>query len=377
MQIVLDLVASTETTTRADVARTTGLTRATISTIVGELIDDGLVVEVGRGQSEGGKPPTLISLNKDGRHLIAVDLSASPFSGRIVNLAGQPIGETMTADPSGDHQADLNTLIARLAATTNRPVVGVSVASPGVITDDGVVVEASNLDWHNHRLASLTEAACGLPVTVVNDAQAAAVTAYARLVAELSEGDRPPSDLLLIQIGGAGVGAGIILGGRIHLGSHRAAGEIGHSVLDPEGRRCHCGNRGCLETVASASAIYSRFANKKVGAARWDLERAKAKFGCETVEAALVEAGQAIGSTLGILINALDISLLVISMQSERAAESVARAVDQTLTPRVLPALRPDLQVTAVGGNDLSLLGAAAVVLNDRFGLSWLMPATS
>ncbi len=381
LRTVLDLIAAGGTTTRAEVARATGLTRATVSTLVGELINDGLVIEAGKGESVGGKPPTLIELDRSGRQLIAVDLSADPFCGMVVDLSGRPVGDLVSADPSSgrtlDHQAELERLVNRLMKMADSPLIGVAVASPGVIAEDGTVVEASNLDWHNHPLAKLTREATGLPVTVVNDAQAAAITTYIRLNAERAndESEAALSDLILVQLVGAGVGAGIILGGRTHHGSHRAAGEIGHSVIDPLGERCHCGNTGCLETLASVSAIYHRIAGRKPKNDRWSLEQAKADFGEEAVEAALVDAGTAIGSAFSILVSALDVSLVAISMQPTEAAPVVAQAVDDALRPRVLAALRPDLQVTVVEGDDLSLLGAAAVVLHQEYGLSWHLPA--
>ena len=247
--MVLRLVAAGGTTTRAELARATGLTRATISSLVGELIDDGLVIETGQGKSLGGKPPTLIAFNRAARQVIVADLSTSPFRGTIVDLSCEPVGPMLEADQTGDHQRDLEGLLARLVEEADGPLVGIGLASPGVISGDGDVVEAANLGWHGHPLARLTAAATGLGVTVVNDAHASAVAAHH----QLASGE---SDLLLVRIG-EGVGAGIILGGRLHLGSHRAAGEIGHSVIEPGGADCRCGNRGCLETVASSAAVPS------------------------------------------------------------------------------------------------------------------------
>lgn len=370
LRTILRLIASSGTTTRAEVARTTGLTRATVSSLVGVLIDDDLVVEAGQGPSLGGKPPTLIELNRSGRHLAVADLSTSPFVGAVVDLSGQPVGPPRKATGGAAHQDNLNRLLTKLIAESEHPISAVSLASPGVISDDGFVIEATNLGWHNHPLAELTSRAVGLPVTVINDAQATAVAVHQRLTKGLGDEYGPVSDLLLVQIG-RGIGAGIILGGRIHVGSHRAAGEIGHSVIDVDGPHCRCGNRGCLETIASSTMIYRNLVGRRPSTVNWNIDNLQDRHGADAVAEAIEEAGVAVATAVSFLINALDITLIAIAMQPGDAAAPMAAAVGAALADRVLPALHPDLRVVAVDGDDLALIGAGAVVLNRDYGLSW------
>ena len=350
-------------------ARTTSLTRATVSTLVGDLIDDGLIVEVGHGKSDGGKPPTLIEINRSGRDLIVADLSSTPFTGTIVDLLCEPTGPVLTAAQTGDHQADLDDLLDRLLDSAPNPVSGVGLASPGVISDTGTVIEAANLGWHNHPLADHVRARTGLAVTVINDAHASAVAARHRLEASGGRDDRPDTDLLFIRIA-EGVGAGVILSGELHLGSHRAAGEIGHAVLDPDGVPCRCGNRGCVETVASSYAIHKRITGSLPADADWDVEQLERSAGKATVDEELAKAGEALGTVTSYLVNALDVSQIVISMQPAEAGERLALAAEAALAPRVLPALRGDLDVRVVEGDDLALLGVASIVISQEFGLT-------
>ena len=374
LRTVFGLIAS-GTTTRAEVARVTGLTRATVSSLVGDLIDDGLVVEVGQGPSHGGKPPTLIELNRSGRHIAVADLSVNPFVGSVVDLSGQPVRPPLVAPDGSSHQDRVEALVKRLIDESADRITAVSIASPGVIGDDGVVIEATNLGWHNHGLAELTEGAVELPVTVINDAQATAVAVHGQLTRGPLADDRPVSDLLLIQVG-TGIGAGIILGGRVHVGSHRAAGEIGHSVVDPKGPACRCGNRGCLETLASSSSIYRNVVGREPGSVNWSVDELEKSHGAESVKAAVDEAGVAISTTVGFLVNALDVTLVAIAMQPGALTVPMSDAVARSLTSRVLPALHPDLTVIPAEGDDLALIGAGAVVLNRDFGLPWAPPGS-
>ncbi len=373
LRTILSLIASGGTTTRAEVARVTGLTRATVSSLVGDLIDDALVVEAGMGPSLGGKPPTLIELNPGGRHLVVADLSTSPFIGTVIDLAGRPVRSPLAAPGGSAHQQNVEHLLRTLIDESPYPISAVSLASPGVISFDGVVVEATNLGWHGHPLAELTERAVDLPVTVVNDAQATAVAAHDRLTRDPSTAGGSVSDLLLIQIG-TGIGAGIILGGRVHVGNHRAAGEIGHSVIALDGPDCRCGNRGCLETIASSPVIYRNVVGRRPPSVDWSIESLKKRHGADAVAEAIGEAGRAIATAVSFLIHALDVTLVAISMRPGEAAEPMAEAVAEALTSRVLPALRPGLRVVPVEGEELGMIGAGAVVLNRDYGLPWAAP---
>lgn len=369
LRTILRVVASEGATSRAEVARTTSLTRATVSTLVGDLIEDGLVIEVGHGKSDGGKPPTLIAVNRSGRDLIVADLSTSPFTGTIVDLLCDATGPVLTATQSGNHQADLDDLLDRLIDSAENPLMGIGIASPGVISDAGMVIEATNLEWHNHPLAEHVRARTGLPVTAINDAHASAVAARHRLESTEDRSDRHDTDLLFLRIA-KGVGAGVILSGELHLGSHRAAGEIGHAVLDPDGPACSCGNNGCVETMASSYAIYERIAGSFPADANWSVQELEESVGKELVDTELTRAGMALGTVVSYLVNALDVSRIVISMQPAEAGERLAKAAEAALMPRVLPALRSDLEVRAVNGDDLALRGVASIVISREFGLT-------
>src|SRR5262249_31201150 len=179
---------------RADLARMTGLTRTSVSDLVGGLIDDGLIEEVGRGRSSGGKSPILLRVAPDGRHLIGLDLGDEQFSGAVVNLRGDILRsiDLPLEGRNGETAVDLvYHLVAARRAADRCPLLGMGLAAPGVIdTRSGTVRWAVNLDWAELRLGPLLESRYGVPVVVANDSHAAAL-------AELTFHRRPrPNNLI-------------------------------------------------------------------------------------------------------------------------------------------------------------------------------------
>lgn len=231
----------------------TNLTRSTVSDIVADLIDGGLVSEIGMGQSQVGKNPILLSLIEDSRWLIGLDLAQHQFQGAVVNLRGK-IRDVITI-PVNEGGVDALPLVFqildKLISSTTRPLSGIGVGTPGLVnTSEGIVVDAVNLNWKNLSLTRLLEQRYHLPVSILNDCHAAAI-------GEKTYGNdfQKDENLVLINVH-HGIGAGIIINREIFQGDGGFAGEIGHIVAVHEnGEACRCGKRGCLETVASATAL--------------------------------------------------------------------------------------------------------------------------
>ena len=223
-QLVLRALHDHSPLSRADLARLTGLTRTSVGDLVGTLIDDGLIEEVGRGQSTGGKSPILLRVAPDGRHLIGLDLGEA-FSGAVVNLRGEILRSIhLPLDGrNGDAAVELVfQLVDALRADDRSPLLGIGIGAPGVIdTSTGTVRWSVNLNWADIPLGRLLEGRYGVPVVVANDSHAAAL-------AELTFFRRPrPNNLIVIKVG-RGVGAGIILNGQLFQGDGYGAGEFGH-----------------------------------------------------------------------------------------------------------------------------------------------------
>ena len=365
LQTTLDLVSEQRATSRAELSRLTGLTRAAVSSLVGELIDDGLLREMGQGTSTGGgKPPTLLALNAGGRDIVAVDLGHRPFQGALVDLSGhiRRRVDSPNIDVTGQNAVDVAIdLIGSLLEEAKAPVLGIGVGTPGVVDAGGMVLEAANLDWHRLDLGRAIAARFGVPVSIANDAQVAAL-------AELRRHPGAGEDVLLVKLG-RGVGAGVVLGSRLHRGENSAAGEIGHIQVVPGGDLCTCGNSGCLETVASIPAIL-----RSVGADPdrdpWDALALAAVVGEEPLRRALREAGRHLAGVFAHSAALLGITRIIVASELRNAGEELVDSIRESLRGRILPATagRIEIELSTLG-TDLVLAGAAAAVLTDRLGV--------
>ena len=338
---------------RADIARGTGLTRVTISTLVAELIADNLVVEMGqREDARPGKPATILDLNRDAFEIVGIDLSGSSlFRGALLDLDGKILdrAEVELAGSTGDEAAaKVMALAETLIERATRPILGLGVGSPGVIDLAGLVLTAPNLGWTNRSLTLDLSARFGVPVVVVNDANAAAL-------AEHSFGDAT-GDMMLVKVG-HGVGAGLLLDGTPQFGGRFSAGEIGHVVVGTDGgAECVCGKTGCLETWLAVPRLTAALA---------------ATTGPEQREKVLWAAGERLGIALAPVVAALDLAELVLSGPSDLLDGTLLTATAETIRARTLREHQGNfvLRMTELG-DDIVLRGAAVMVLSGQLGVS-------
>lgn len=334
---------------RADLARTTGLTRVTVSDLIGELVSDGLVEELGApAESRVGKPPTLVGLAADSAHIVGIDLSAEDkMTGAVLNLLGQVQHrhEVAIEGAKGDDAVALvKRLAAELIAMTDRPVLGIGVGSPGVVDADGTVVDAPNLAWTDTPLSATLTEAFELPVVVANDANTA-------VLGEHTFGETGDGGLMVLRVG-TGVGAGLVLEGALLHGHLGAAGEIGHVVVDPAGERCACSRTGCLETVLAVPHLRRRLA-------------------AGDRDEVLTAAGEQLGVTLAPVVGTLNIHELVLSGPAELLDGPLREATDRTIRERTMPVSSAGLVVrTSNLGEDVVLVGASVLVLAGQLGVS-------
>ena len=237
--LVLRTIFENESISRAEVARVTRLTRTTVSEVVNGLLKEGLVEEIGKGESIGGKTPILLSVVADSRYMIGLNLAQDKFVGAIVNLRGElkEMLEVSVFDDDGQKALDsVYQIINQLIHRKYKPIIGIGIGTPGlVMTREGIVLDAVNLDWHDLPLGDLLQKKYKLPVSILNDSQAAAIGEYAYGgKAEYGE------NLIVVNVK-HGIGAGILINGRLFQGDGGGAGEIGHVVVQENGELCRCG----------------------------------------------------------------------------------------------------------------------------------------
>jgi predicted NBD/HSP70 family sugar kinase len=334
---------------RADLARTTGLTRVTVSDLVGSLVEEGLVEELGAPvESRVGKPPTLVGVAADATHIVALDLSPDHrIAGALVNLAGRVVARReldLDGRTGTEATALVRTLADELVAASERPVLGIGVGSPGVVDAVGCVLDAPNLGWHGTPLAEELHSHTGLPVFVANDANTAAL-------GEHTFGQAQGGGLMVLRVG-TGVGAGLILEGTLLQGHRAAAGEIGHVVVEPRGVQCACGRVGCLETILAVPHL-------REGIANGDERRV------------LAAAGRRLGAALAPVVSTLNLHELVLSGPNELLDGALRDAVESTIRRRTMPVIGDELVVrTSTLGDDVVLVGATVLVLAGELGVS-------
>lgn len=361
-RLVLKTIYDAGTVSRAEVARLTGLTRPTVSALVAELIESGLVIETGQGPSAGGKPPTLVTLDNDSRRLLALDLSGGEFRGALVNLRGEI--DRRVALPAGLRGeaalARVYELVESLLPAT-LPLLGIGVATPGLVAPRlGIVLRAVNLGWADLPLGDLLAARYGRPVHVANDSHMAALAEYTFGVG------RETPHLITIRVG-QGIGAGVILDGRPFYGDGFGAGEIGHVVIDPAGELCSCGNRGCLETTSSIRAILRRSAAAG-GPLTWDRFVAAVAARDPLAVGIAVTAGCNLGAAVAHLIGAYNVQTIVLAGRIADLGDTLINAVRAEMRRRVLPAMADatTIRYTSLGdrAGDIIILGCSALVLH-------------
>lgn len=336
---VLQRIYGSAPTTRAEIARETGLTAATISDIVSGLLSEGIVQEVGLAASTGGKPPVLLDIDPNAQSVVSLDLSGSQWIGTVHDLRQNVLHRTVVPhnDLRGNDALEaVKEMLEDLTAAAPHPILGVGVGTPGVVTADGTVIEAANLGWHDLPLAKLLSNFCDWPIHVVNDSRAAAVAEYLL-------GSHGTTNMLVVKIG-RGVGSGIVLDGNIYYGEGSAAGEIGHIAAIPRSA-----GSVTLESVASTPAIAMAMASisgeafhgrpSKFIAAQ--LERDPLKYG-PVVE----QLGFDLTSILATVVGTLDVHRIILAGPIDCFGQPLLNAVHRGLSERLLPALSAKLDVS-------------------------------
>ncbi|WP_228407097.1 ROK family transcriptional regulator [Leucobacter muris] len=337
---------------RAEIARTTGLTKVTISAIVAELMAEGLLHELGPQESQRpGKPAILVDLARDAFVVVALDLSDHRLlRGALMSIDGDIVlrAEIELGDATGDAACELAVGLATdLRDRAAVPVLGLGVGTPGVVDDAGTVRTAPNLGWQDFPLLRILEERTGLPAVVANDANVAAL-------AEYSFGDSS-DNFILITIG-HGVGSGLIIGGQPVAGSRFASGEIGQVMVG---------------TDLGLEAPYSREQVLEHWLSVPPLTRSLEAAGPEGRDRVLREAGQRLGVALAPVVGALNLAEIVLAGPTELIEGTLADATLEILRRRTMPDTHDGLVLrTSTQGDDLILRGATATVLKDRLGVS-------
>jgi predicted NBD/HSP70 family sugar kinase len=367
---IVDFLRTNGTASRAELSRRTGLSRSTVSTLVADLQRRGLVVErAGQfaGEGQPGRPAALLELDPSAAAAVGID-----FDHDKVRVAVSDLSRSVLAEASAMHDVDHDALGALdLAAELTEDVLdqaeldrerllGVGVALAGPIDHDKGAVHPSDVlpGWADIDAATELEHRLDTLAYVDNDANLGAL-------AEVTLGAGRNARFAAYVSISSGIGAGIVVDGRPYHGHRGTAGEIGHVVVDPQGPICRCGNRGCLETLASGPALLKLVRESRD---REDLTVREmielARNGDAGCRRAIVDAGQVVGRVVAGLVNLFSPEMVVVGGDLGEAGDLLLDPLREAVRRNALPAAAEDLRVVAGElGERANLLGALALVL--------------
>ena len=381
-RLVLRMIYDRGLISRAEIARLTTLTRTSVSDVVAELLESGLVEEVGRGPSTGGKAPILLRVVGDARLVVGVEVAETEIRGALVDLRGRLHGHRTIPIDAADGDRTLRhvfDMVAELIAEADRPLLGIGIATPGLVdVESGTVRWSVHLEWRDLELCRLLRERFELPAGVANDSHAAALAEYT------FGGYEPGANLVVIKVG-RGIGAGIILDGRLFVGDGSGAGEIGHTTVGEGDIECRCGRYGCLETFASSRGLLLRAARLAADAPDSPLRAhlddpdgitlavlADALASGDALTSRLVvDAGRALGAAVANVVGVLDVERVVLVGSLPELGEPWLSAVRDEVRLRAFPLLsQPTVVRVGTIDPDVTILGASALLLASELGLS-------
>jgi len=365
---VIEVLRMQGRTSQAEIARTTGLSRTTVSTLVAELKDSGLVFRADgpASKARGGRPGVQLMLQDSAKAVIGIDFGHSHVQVAVADLAHKVLAERMCALDVNRRAADALEASASMvdevlvdAGVQRSAVICAGIGIPGPVDRArGTVGSATILPgWLGIRIADEMERRLGLSVEIENDANCGAL-------AELMWGaGRDCSNFAYIKVA-TGIGAGLVVDGRLLRGASGTAGEIGHTTLDASGALCYCGNRGCLETEAAGPAIIQLVG--RLGGEVPTLSQIVeiAITGDVRCRRAISDAGREIGVAIAGLCNLINPERVVIGGLLSRAGELLLQPIRESIRRHAVLAAAERVEVVpALLVERAELLGSLALAL--------------
>jgi predicted NBD/HSP70 family sugar kinase len=365
---VLDALRHRGTASRAELARVTGLSRSTVSSLVGELQDSGLVVETTARAGDGGglggsqgRPPVLLTLDRRAGAVVGIDFGHDDVRVAVADL-GRTVLAERTADVDVDHAGTgALDLAARLvdealeeAEIPQDRLLAAGLGLSGPVDHEADLVHRSTIlpSWGDIRPGAEMSRRLSVPVHIENDANLGAL-------AEVSMGAALGRRHAIYLMIAAGIGAGIILDGKVVHGAGGTAGELGHVLADESGPICRCGNRGCLETLVAGPAIVDLLRPTYGATLTLDDVLEHVAAGDQGATRAIEDAGRAVGRVLAGLVNVLNPEMIVVGGELAAAGEALLAPVRTAITRHAIRPAAADAEVVPSAlGDRAEVLGA-------------------
>ncbi len=359
---------------RADIARRTGLSPATVTSISAKLIAQRLVHEKAAGDSSGGRPPILLVINPKGGYVVGIKLTETHAVCALTDLEAQIIAKA-SMPLSGHGPAQVVDDLAGMVLTfiyqqkiSKKQLLGVGVGLAGIIdAEEGILRQSPIYGWDDVPLRDMLQSKLHIPVYIENDVNTLTLT-------ERWFGHGQGVDNFLTVTVGRGVGLGIVANGQFYRGQHGGAGEFGHVTMNPDGPLCACGKHGCLEAyvgdpglIRAARESYAR-GDLSVEVQNLDELLALAQLGDQAAIRVFDQAGRILGVGIANLINLFNPKKIIISGEGTREGDFLFIPMKESIQQNTMPGLfDPNTIEIAPWGDDAWARGAAGLVLREVF----------
>lgn len=365
---ILNIIKAHGPIARADIARRTQISPAAVTHQTAALIEDGLIFEKQEGDSRGGRRPILLALNATGTYVIGVKLAETRATLALTDLNAEIVARHAIDLTARDPEQVSDQLAGAISELLNQSrigrsrMLGVGVGLAGIIDSVNGICRLSPFNgWREVPFADLLEARLDYPVYLDNDVNTLT------LVEKLYGPGQHVNDLLVVTLG-RGVGLGMVVNSQMYRGARGSGGEFGHTVIDPQGLTCQCGNRGCLETYVADPWLLRRAAMNGLDAASVDDLLAAAAAGDPVARHVYEDAGQVLGQGIANLINLFNPSLIIISGEGVRAGAFVFPPMRAAIERHTFGQLSDDMALRIEpASDDAWARGAAGLVLNEVF----------
>lgn len=383
-EAILKVIKNNGSLSRADIAKLTGLTPASVTNITKILIESDYLIERGIGESSGGRPPIILEINIKARYIIGVSIGVGSIDVVLTDLGAEIVTKkTIYIDENNineeyvfTHLINLINEVIEISEIDRKKIVGIGVAMHGVVNPIlGISQYAPYYNWENVNIKSILEEKFEYPVFLDNDVRAIA------LGESLFGAAKRIDNFVAINISN-GIGAGIIIDNKPYYGVDYSAGEIGHMVVEQDGSLCNCGNYGCLESVASNKSVERKVIRSiKQGVSTLltneveDIEKISirdisiaASKGDELSISVLKETARYIGVGISGLVNILNPKLIVLVGDIFEQDKIMIKTLSEVVKKRGLRISTENVKIVKSDlGENAAVIGAATLVIQEVF----------
>ncbi|MCR6107999.1 ROK family transcriptional regulator [Salipaludibacillus agaradhaerens] len=344
--IILNAIRKYEPISRAELAQTLNLTKATVSTLVDELIDDHYCYQIGLGESSGGRRPLMLKFNERAGYTISIDIGVNYVVGVLTDLRGTIIEKFF--QPFNTHDftktvMEVTRVIDHFLSTTAKTpygLIGIGFGIPGLVNTENDILITPNLDWRQSNLKDIFTEQYGVPVIIENEANAGAY-------GEKTYGSAQDLNHFIYVSIGIGIGIGLILNNELFRGTNGFTGEMGHMIVKADGLSCRCGSKGCWEMYASEMALLNMCTAQGESLSDVTLEAMIER--AETsgqVKDAFNQTAHYLGIGINNIINTFNPEKIIIGNRLAKAEHLLKNELEQVIATQTLTHLRKSVDIT-------------------------------